>query len=468
MTSTDSPAAAARSIDREALRRKYREERDKRLRPDGNAQYLQAPGRFAHYLDDPYTPIEPRGREDRPRHLRLRRRRIRRAGDRRAPGRGRRRTTCASSRRAATSAAPGTGTATPARSATPRRWSTCRCSRRPATCRPRSTRTRRRSSRTAGASAGTSASTTTPCSTPRSKTCRWDDGRVALGRPHQPRRRLHRAVRRPRHRSAARAQAARHPGHRVVRRALLPHQPLGLRLHRRRPARRADDEARRQARRHHRHRRHGGAVRAAPRASGEGALRLPAHAVVGRRARQRADRSRLVRRHRHAGLAAALARELHRQPGRRDRDRGPGAGRLDRPVAPHPRSAILPLPHGAADAARACWPRSRTPITRRWRRSAPASTRSSRDPATAQNLKAWYRQLCKRPCFHDAYLQAFNLPSVHLVDTDGKGVERITAARRGRGRRGVSAGLPDLRVGLRGRHRVPPPRRASTWSAATA
>jgi len=48
------------------------------------------------------------------------------------------------------------------------------------------------------------------------------------------------------------------------------------------------------------------------------------------------------------------------------------------------------------------------------------------DPATAEHLKAWYRQLCKRPCFHDAYLQAFNTPTVHLVDTDGKGVERIT------------------------------------------
>jgi cyclohexanone monooxygenase len=48
------------------------------------------------------------------------------------------------------------------------------------------------------------------------------------------------------------------------------------------------------------------------------------------------------------------------------------------------------------------------------------------DPQTAEALKAWYRQLCKRPCFHDEYLQAFNEPGVHLVDTDGKGVERIT------------------------------------------
>jgi len=49
------------------------------------------------------------------------------------------------------------------------------------------------------------------------------------------------------------------------------------------------------------------------------------------------------------------------------------------------------------------------------------------DRDTAAKLKAWYRQLCKRPCFHDAYLQAFNLPAAHLVDTDGKGVERISA-----------------------------------------
>jgi cyclohexanone monooxygenase len=48
------------------------------------------------------------------------------------------------------------------------------------------------------------------------------------------------------------------------------------------------------------------------------------------------------------------------------------------------------------------------------------------DRQTAQKLKAWYRQLCKRPCFHDEYLQAFNAPNTTLVDTDGKGVERIT------------------------------------------
>ena len=48
------------------------------------------------------------------------------------------------------------------------------------------------------------------------------------------------------------------------------------------------------------------------------------------------------------------------------------------------------------------------------------------DETTAQKLKAWYAQLCKRPCFNDEYLAAFNAPNTTLVDTDGKGVERIT------------------------------------------
>jgi cyclohexanone monooxygenase len=49
------------------------------------------------------------------------------------------------------------------------------------------------------------------------------------------------------------------------------------------------------------------------------------------------------------------------------------------------------------------------------------------DTTTAEALKPWYRQFCKRPCFHDEYLQAFNLDTVSLVDTDGRGVEKITA-----------------------------------------
>jgi cyclohexanone monooxygenase len=49
-----------------------------------------------------------------------------------------------------------------------------------------------------------------------------------------------------------------------------------------------------------------------------------------------------------------------------------------------------------------------------------------KDKKTAEALKPWYRQFCKRPCFHDEYLQTYNLPNVTLVDTNGKGVERLT------------------------------------------
>jgi cyclohexanone monooxygenase len=48
------------------------------------------------------------------------------------------------------------------------------------------------------------------------------------------------------------------------------------------------------------------------------------------------------------------------------------------------------------------------------------------DPATAEALKPYYRQFCKRPCFHDDYLPTFDRPNVTLVDTHGRGVEGIT------------------------------------------
>ncbi len=47
------------------------------------------------------------------------------------------------------------------------------------------------------------------------------------------------------------------------------------------------------------------------------------------------------------------------------------------------------------------------------------------DPATAEILKPYYRYLCKRPCFHDEYLQAFNNANVTLIGCPA-GIERIT------------------------------------------
>ena len=48
------------------------------------------------------------------------------------------------------------------------------------------------------------------------------------------------------------------------------------------------------------------------------------------------------------------------------------------------------------------------------------------DHGTAESLKPWYRQFCKRPCFHDEYLQTYNRSNVHLIDTQGEGVDRLT------------------------------------------
>lgn len=49
-----------------------------------------------------------------------------------------------------------------------------------------------------------------------------------------------------------------------------------------------------------------------------------------------------------------------------------------------------------------------------------------KDRQTAESLKPWYNQLCKRPCFNDEYSQTFNRPNVRLVDTAGKGVSAVT------------------------------------------
>ena len=49
-----------------------------------------------------------------------------------------------------------------------------------------------------------------------------------------------------------------------------------------------------------------------------------------------------------------------------------------------------------------------------------------KDPTVAESLKPWYRQFCKRPCFHDEYLDTYNRDNVTLVDTQGKGVDSLT------------------------------------------
>ena len=81
------------------------------------------------------------------------------------------------------------------------------------------------------------------------------------------------------------------------------------------------------------------------------------------------------------------------------------------------------------------------------------------DPETAEKLKPWYGKHCKRVCFHDEYLPAFNRPNVHLVDTDGRGVERITEHAAWWSTASSTRSTARLRVGLRGHHRLRPPAR---------
>ena len=49
------------------------------------------------------------------------------------------------------------------------------------------------------------------------------------------------------------------------------------------------------------------------------------------------------------------------------------------------------------------------------------------DHEVAEKLKPYYQMFCKRPTFNDDYLPTFNRPNVTLLDTDGQGAERITA-----------------------------------------
>ena len=83
-----------------------------------------------------------------------------------------------------------------------------------------------------------------------------------------------------------------------------------------------------------------------------------------------------------------------------------------------------------------------------------------RDPKTAESLKPWYDWLCKRPCFHDEYLDVFNQDNVTLVDTEGRGDRSHQRELGRRERSGVRARPVDLRdrvraVPVRGGHADP-------------
>ena len=239
----------------------------------------------------------------------------------------------------------------------------------------------------------------------------WDDDRSRVDHPHQPRRRVHRPV--PRPWAPGRCTCPKLPG--------IPglEDFQGHSFHTSRwdydytggdPVGRADGQAGRQA----------GRRSSAPAPPSVQCVPHLARACQELYVFQRTPSSVDVRDNRPTdpewfatintpGLAAAVAGELHRQPDRRHGRGGPGDGRLDRPGPPHPQQD-----HGAA--AGGVHPRGDDGGLRglRLREDGgdPGPGRHDRrgPGRRPQNLKAWYRQLCKRPCFHDEYLQAFNEP----------------------------------------------------------
>ena len=199
--------------------------------------------------------------------------------------------------------------------------------------------------------------------------------------------------------------------------------------------------------------RHGHPVRAARGAVRRAPLRLPAHAVVGRLARQQADRSRVVE-VAAARLAARAARELRRRARRVSRSRstwwttaGPTSSATsslrskgaNKPRAtPEQMAEILEI----ADFEKMNEIRQRVDDT-------------VADEDSAEALKPYYRQMCKRPTFNDEFLPCFNQDNVTLVDvSEAKGVERITPnGRRRRRHRSTTSTASSTRPASRSRPR---------------
>jgi len=170
--------------------KKYRVERDKRLRPDANAQYVGDQGRLRPLYRRPLcrAGVHPRaadrrgGRADH-------RRRLRRADGRGAPGEaGPERNPHRRKRPATSGRAPGTGTLSRRPSATSKATSTCRSWKRPATSRRRSTATPPRSAPTPGASARPSISTGSPAFQTEILRLRWLEAEKRWLVRHQSRR----------------------------------------------------------------------------------------------------------------------------------------------------------------------------------------------------------------------------------------------------------------------------------------
>ena len=191
-TTTDDQGDGSRVRRGCACARSTAREREKRLR-DGRQRPVPSRLRasFARFEEDPYVepgfsrePLDRRSRQSI-----VDRRRLRRDPRGGSPARGRRRERPHHREGRPTSAAPGTGTATRAWPATSSRTATCRCSRSSTTCRRRSTAAAPRSSRTARPSPRSTISTVTCCFRTLVSDVRWDDAAARWVVTTEPRRR---------------------------------------------------------------------------------------------------------------------------------------------------------------------------------------------------------------------------------------------------------------------------------------
>ena len=207
----------------------------------------------------------------------------------------------------------------------------------------------------------------------------------ALGRPDGPARSDPRSLRVHGQRPLFEAEATGHPGRGRLRRAHLPHEPLGLRVHRRRHERRAD-EARGQARRCDRNGRHRDPVRSASGARRAAGLRLPAHALHRRLPRERAHACRL-RRGARARLATAADEQLQHPHERRRPAGRPGRGPVDR-ADDRPVRGDRRAPEPGRAAARRFRPARRTHRLQEDGARARADRRSRRGPGDRRGTQA--------------------------------------------------------------------------------
>ena len=406
-------------FDPDALRDKYRDERDKRMRPDGNEQYVEVKGDFSRYVDDPYVdpgftrePLNDevevviigggfggllagaRLREAGIESIRI----IEKGGDFGGTWYWNR--------------YPGAQCDIEAYIYLPLLEETGYIPKEKYSFAPEILEHSRRIGEKFDLYRDA-------CFQTQIKEITLERGRMPLDHHHQSRRPHARALRGHVERTAEPAQAARHSRHRQLQGPHLPHQPLGLRLHRRR---------------YHRESAQACATSASP-SSAPARRRSNACRISRKDAQQlyvfqrtpssvdergnrptdpewaktltpgwqkRAD-GQLQRSSSPAVSAGRGSRQRrldrhHPQP-RRDRCR---RRRIPPNDSPEEMARMMEL----ADFKKMNQIRARVDAI-------------VKDKATAEALKPWYRQFCKRPTFNDEYLPTFNRPNVTLVDTKG-------------------------------------------------